>query len=139
MPPLLTDASAPRLFEGTGLGPEDPRQWRRRRAELGAGHDSIIDQEGRLLRTPALRNLTVTAPYMHDARFATLTDLLADYRLPGRLAAGGADRLSRAEQSALLAFLATLDDRAFLSDQSIASPYRSTTVRAGDPAPPPLP
>ena len=139
VPPLFTDASPPRLFEGTGLGPEDPRQWRQRRAALGAGHDSITDQEGRLLRTPALRNLTVTTPYMHDARLATLADLLADYRLPGRRAEDGPDRLSSAEQSALLAFLGALDDRAFLTDQRFASPYRSTTVRAGDPAPPPLP
>lgn len=139
VPPLFTDASPPRLFEGTSLGAEDPRQWRQRRAALGAGHDSITDQEGRLLRTPALRNLTVTTPYMHDARFVTLADLLADYRLPGRSSKGSIDRLSGAEQAALLAFLSTLDDRAFLTDQRIASPYRSTTVRAGDPAPPALP
>ena len=44
VPPLFTDASAPRLFEGTGLGAEDPRQWRQRRAALEAGHDRITDQ-----------------------------------------------------------------------------------------------
>ena len=29
--------------------------------------------------------------------------------------------------------------RAFLTDQRVASPYRSAASRAGDPAPPPLP
>jgi len=133
VPPLFTDASAPRLFEGTGLGAEDPRQWRHRRTALEAGHGRITDSESRLLRTPALRNLGVTAPYMHDARFATLADLLADYRVA---AAGG---LSAAEQDDLLAFLRSLNDPGFLSDRQLASPYRSAGARAGDPDPPPLP
>ena len=76
---------------------------------------------------------------MHDARFVVLADLLADYRLPGCSTKGGMDRLSGAEQAALLAFLGALDDRAFLTDRRVASPYRSAASRAGDPAPPPLP
>jgi cytochrome c peroxidase len=139
VPPLFTDATPPRLFEGTRLGAEDPRQWRRRRAALGAGHGTITDREGRLLRVPALRNLSVTGPYMHDARFAALADLLADYRVPQRGTTGGRDRLSEAEQAALLAFLRALDDQTFLTDQRFASPYRDAAVRAGDPAPPTLP
>ncbi len=138
VPPLFTDASAPRLFEGTGLGAEDPRQWRQRRAALEAGHGRITNSEGRLLRTPALRNLTVTAPYMHDARFATLADLLADYRVSGPVG-DGAGSLSAAEQDDLLAFLHSLNDPGFLTDRRLASPYRSAGARAGDPAPPPLP
>jgi cytochrome c peroxidase len=35
-------------------------------------------------KTPTLRNVAVTAPYMHDGRFATLRDVLEFYRdLPG--------------------------------------------------------
>jgi cytochrome c peroxidase len=33
-------------------------------------------------RTPGLRNLPATAPYLHDGRFATLEDVLAFYRKP---------------------------------------------------------
>jgi len=35
-------------------------------------------------KTPTLRNVAVTAPYMHDGRFATLREVLEFYRdLPG--------------------------------------------------------
>ena len=33
-------------------------------------------------RTPSLRNLPATAPYLHDGRFATLEEVLAFYRKP---------------------------------------------------------
>jgi cytochrome c peroxidase len=133
VPPLFTDAVAPGFFAGTGLGAPDPRQWRHRRAALAAGHERITDRAGRLVRTPPLRNLEVTAPYMHDARFATLEDLLADYRLDAE-----GTRLAEADQAALLAFLLALTDKAFLTDPAHRSPYRGPEARAGDPPPPTL-
>ena len=71
-------------------------------------------------KTPTLRNVAVTAPYMHDGRFATLEDVIAHYdhgvkrapTLDPNLAkhpdAGLA--LTQAEQRALVAFLRTLTD-----------------------------
>jgi cytochrome c peroxidase len=67
-----------------------------------------------------LRNVAVTAPYMHDGRFATLEEVIAHYdhgvkrapTLDPNLAkhpdAGLA--LTQAEQRALVAFLRTLTD-----------------------------
>jgi cytochrome c peroxidase len=71
-------------------------------------------------KTPSLRNVAVTAPYMHDGRFGTLEEVVAHYdhgvkrapTLDPNLAkhpdAGLA--LTPAEQRALVAFLRTLTD-----------------------------
>jgi cytochrome c peroxidase len=71
-------------------------------------------------KTPSLRNVAVTGPYMHDGRFATLEDVVAHY-------AGGVERstnldanlakhprggvpLKEADQRALVAFLRALTE-----------------------------
>jgi len=63
-------------------------------------------------KTPTLRGLPRTAPYMHDGRFATLEEVIDHYRSPPI----GPDRLEitpleidDAEARALVAFLRTLD------------------------------
>lgn len=71
-------------------------------------------------KTPSLRNVAVTAPYMHDGRFATLEDVIAHYdhgvqrspTLDPNLAKHPNDglKLTPAEQHALIAFLRTLTD-----------------------------
>ena len=44
-------------------------------------------------RTPTLRNLSVTAPYMHDGQFATLNDVLNHYNLAPEATIGKSDVL----------------------------------------------
>ena len=39
-----------------------------------------------LFRPPSLRNVALTAPYMHDGSLATLRDVLEHYAAGGRLA-----------------------------------------------------
>jgi cytochrome c peroxidase len=83
------------------------------------------------LRVPTLRNVALTAPYMHDGRFATLDAVLEHYsQLAGR--AGAAARIDRrlpqraltaAERAQLKAFLGSLTDPAFLT--SVAPGGRS--------------
>jgi cytochrome c peroxidase len=69
---------------------------------------------GKPVRVPTLRNLAVTAPFMHDGRFATLAEVLDHY---DRLAADPAadPRLRRAalttdERTNLAVFLDSLND-----------------------------
>lgn len=130
--PLYTDASLPRLFEGTALGIEDRHEARSRRAALEAGHGRITDAAGRLVRTPPLRNVALTAPFMHDARLATLGAVLEDYRLD----AAGTRHLALGDREALLAFLEALTDKAFFTEAAYRSPYRGPGLRTGDPPPP---
>jgi cytochrome c peroxidase len=85
------------------------------------------------LRVPTLRNLILTAPYMHDGRFATLAEVLEHYsRLGERRAAGQRppDRrlprsaLSARERAELSAFLASLTDQSLVRKFSAASGER---------------
>lgn len=74
-------------------------------------------------RTPSLRNVAVTAPYMHDGRFKTLEEVIEHYdhgvvrhpNLDPNLAKHPAEglKLSREDKAALVAFLKTLTDPAF--------------------------
>ena len=64
-------------------------------------------------RTPGLRNLTATAPYMHDGRFGSLEEVLDFYRSPPDKAAvphelPGKLELSDRELDDLARFLRTL-------------------------------
>lgn len=74
--------------------------------------------------TPSLRNIALTAPYMHDGRFATLETVVEHYSsgvlrsptLDPNLAKhpDGGVPLSAVDQQALVAFLKTLTDEKFL-------------------------
>lgn len=74
-------------------------------------------------KTPSLRNVALTAPYMHDGRFKTLEDVIAHYdhgvaradNLDPNLAKHPAEGLSLtdADKSALVAFLRALTDDRF--------------------------
>jgi cytochrome c peroxidase len=76
-------------------------------------------------KTPSLRNIAVTAPYMHDGRFASLEEVVEHYSqgvkrsdtLDPNLAKHPETglQLTEAEKRALVAFLKTLTDEEFIS------------------------
>ena len=84
-------------------------------------------------KTPTLRNIAVTAPYMHDGRFATLEEVvdfyaddvqtasptLDEHMLPWRR---GEVRLSQQDRADLVAFLRALTDSAFLANPRFGPP-----------------
>lgn len=84
-------------------------------------------------KTPTLRNIAVTAPYMHDGRFFSIRDVLDHYSdhvnanspnidpLMELVGFGGAD-LTEAEKDDLEAFLNTFTDQEFLTDPEFADP-----------------
>jgi cytochrome c peroxidase len=91
-------------------------------------------------RAPSLRNVEVTAPYMHDGTVATLPEVLRFYAAGGRhitsgpLAGDGRANpfksdlverieLDEQEQADIVAFLKTLTDEAFLRDPRHANPF----------------
>jgi cytochrome c peroxidase len=90
-------------------------------------------------KAPSLRNIAVTAPYMHDGSVATLGDAIEHYRRGGRLIEEGANRgdgrlspyksesvrgfeLSDDEQRDLIEFLESLTDPSVLSDERFSNP-----------------
>ncbi len=82
-------------------------------------------------RTPSLRNVAVTAPYMHDGRFATLREVLEHYNMAGHPSAtidpmmkfqGQGLNLSEPDLDDLEAFLNSLTDTEFLEDERFTNP-----------------
>lgn len=82
--------------------------------------------------TPSLRNVAVTAPYMHNGRFQTLEEVVAHYNsgiirsptLDANLAKHppAGMELSKADLSSLVAFLETLTDEAYKTPEN-AEPH----------------
>ena len=88
-------------------------------------------------KTPTLRNVTLSAPYMHDGRYATLEDVIEHYRdgmreSPSldagfrREGRGPRVDLTDGEARALRAFLGTLTDTTLAADRRYADPFRET-------------
>lgn len=76
-------------------------------------------------KTPSLRNLLYTAPYMHDGRFTTLEEVIEHYNSGGHLSSTiDPDMknqeygllLTQTEKDNLLAFLKTLSDPSFITN-----------------------
>lgn len=73
-------------------------------------------------KTPTLRNITLTAPYMHDGRFQTLDEVLDHYQKGIQFNATLAPQLTEGvtlnslEREALKSFLATLTDTLFIQN-----------------------
>lgn len=84
-------------------------------------------------KTPTLRNCAVSAPYMHDGRFATLeavvdfyaddvhlnTPNFSDHMFAWKL---GVVKLDAGERKDLVAFLEALTDSTFLNDPALGDP-----------------
>ncbi|WP_245767657.1 cytochrome-c peroxidase [Stigmatella erecta] len=99
----------------------------------GRGRITLRDEDAGHYKTPTLRNVALTAPYMHDGRFATLDAVLEHYRhgmvpsatLDAAFQRGGASPgigLEEGEKAALLAFLEALTDPSFLTDPALGPP-----------------
>lgn len=106
---------------------------------------------GGRFKAPSLRNIAVRSPYMHDGRFKSLRQVIEHYNsgvqnhpnlarsLSGRLGRGRGNRFGRRngnnnpgprrlnftkiEINALVAFLKTLTDQAFLTDPKFSDPF----------------
>ena len=114
--PLFTDDSF--RDNGIGAGPNN---------DEGRYLVTLNETDKFKFKVPSLRNISYTAPYMHDGRFITIEAVLEHYTshvkntpnldpllnqtgTPGIL-------LSGAEQSKIIAFLLTLNDRNFITDK----------------------
>lgn len=88
--------------------------------DLGRFTQYKMAQLKNAFKTPTLRNIAQTAPYMHNGVFETLEEVVAFYNKGGGIGTGitvenqtlPSDKLnlSKAEQKALIAFMKTLSD-----------------------------
>ena len=100
--------------------------------DLGLGDFTGDPRDFGLFKSPSLRNLAYTAPYMHDGRFSTLDEVINHYSeglvysetidpLMKTIAQGGVN-LSVEEKADLKAFLLTLSDPEFISNPDFQDP-----------------
>lgn len=94
-------------------------------------------------RPPSLRNVALTAPYMHDGSIETLDEVIRHYERGGRLvedgpyAGDGRDSplksglvagftLTDQERADLVAFLESLTDESFITNPALSDPFAET-------------
>lgn len=117
--------------DGTGQYPEE---------NTGIHELTLNPADHGRFKAPSLRNIAVTAPYMHDGRLATLEDVIEHYSRGGTLTLEGPNAgdgassplksgfivgfdLTTVERQALIAFLLSLTDERFLTNPAHANPW----------------
>lgn len=117
-----------RFFSNNGLDAET--------TDKGVGGVSFVSDEIGTFKVPTLRNIAITAPYMHDGRFATLSEVIDHYsngikthpNLGTELREfnGQAKKMNFSQQDKdnLIAFLNTLTDDVFRADERYSDPFK---------------
>lgn len=119
-----TDLFSDGSFRNNGLPPNPSIN------DLGRMEVSGSEQDKYKFKVPSLRNVALTAPYMHDGRFGTLENVLEFYN-SGMVTSETLDpsltdnntigiALNENEKQALLSFLNTLTDEKFINDSRFA-------------------
>ncbi|MDQ3109368.1 MAG: cytochrome-c peroxidase [Bacteroidota bacterium] len=114
--PLFTDNS----FHNNGLAVDNTLD------DYGRMTITALPSDSLKFKTPSLRNITVTGPYMHDGRFLTLEECLDHYSsgvvssstLDPQLTGGIA--LTPQQKADIIVFLGTLTDFTYLNDSRFA-------------------
>lgn len=114
------------LFTNIGLGDSQDK---------GLGDLTGDPKDNGKFRVPSLRNIALTAPYMHDGGIETLEEVIEHYSngmhndinldsklkdengLPLRM------NISQAEKEAMVAFLQTFTDQGFISNPMLSDPF----------------
>ena len=100
--------------------------------DLGLGGVTGDPSDNGKFKSPSLRNLIFTAPYMHDGRFSRIDEVINHYSeglqnsptidpLMKKVSQGGV-QLSLQEKANLKAFLLTLTDEAFINNPNFSNP-----------------
>ena len=128
--PLMSSNYAAQFFNnGLDLTFSDP----------GRGGATGLPVDNGKFIAPTLRNITLTAPYMHDGRFTTLQQVLDHYSDHVQMASPGLDNnlidgindkpfgthmdLTANEKLQVIAFLKTLTDSTFITDKRFSNPF----------------
>jgi cytochrome c peroxidase len=135
-------------FHNTGLYNEDGK-GAYPRASPGIVEFTGESRDAGRFRTPSLRNVAVTAPYMHDGSIPTLHEVLrTHYARAGRAVHAGRAAnplrsefiagfaISETEIADVVSFLESLTDEAFLRNPGYSNPW-SRDVEVVAPAPSP--
>jgi cytochrome c peroxidase len=90
-----------------------------------------LDHDSMMFKTPTLRNIELTAPYMHDGRFNNLQEVVDFYdhgfhrnkNLDVNMALLPKNRLTVQEKAQLILFLKTLTDLSLTTNPAYSNPF----------------
>ena len=91
--------------------------------DLGRYRISVIDSDKQKFKTPSLRNIEVTGPYMHNGQYTSIEDVLEHYNSGVKPSATldenlkNGIKMTKLEQQKIIIFLKTLTDNDFLNDK----------------------
>ncbi len=96
--------------------------------DLGLGGISNAEKDMGKFRVPTLRNIAVTAPYMHDGRFQTLEEVIDHYNSGGHYSENRDSNIkplgmSEQNKKDLIAFLHALTDETTLNAPEYQNPF----------------
>ena len=108
--------------------------------DLGLAELTLDPRDNGAFRAPTLRNISLSAPYMHDGSVATLSQVIDLYASGGREITSGpfagdgrthpqkspfvtGFELTEQEKTDLLSFLHSLTDQQFLKNPALSSPF----------------
>ena len=128
--PLRRESAAPGVgFFNTGV------------SAYAAPNRGLFEQTGRTenigkFQAPSLRNVAVTAPYMHDGSLATLQEVIEHYAAGGKLDHPNKSHILRrlnltdSDKSDLIEFLKSLTDEEMLHDPRWSNPWNHPELHA---------
>lgn len=118
------------MFSNNGLeNIYDPEKY----TDKGLGETTGKITDNGKFKTPSLRNLLFTAPYMHDGRFKTLEEVI-DFYSEGVHPSANVDakmefasthgpQLTNIEKKQIILFLYTLTDSVFVNNNAFSNPF----------------
>jgi cytochrome c peroxidase len=103
--------------------------------DKGLGAVTMTSSDNGKFKIPSLRNVALTAPYMHDGRFETLDDVIDHYsegiendpNLDPRLKSFGQPvkmDIPESDRKAIIAFLNTMTDTEMINDTKFSNPFK---------------
>lgn len=97
--------------------------------DYGLGKVTGKQSDNGKFRAPSLRNIALSAPYMHDGRFQTLDEVVEHYNSGGHFISNVNAQsvlplhLTEYEKQALVAFLHTFTDTSFVNYPDFQNPF----------------
>lgn len=97
-------------------------------ADKGQGGITGKPSDNGKFKTPGLRNLVFTAPYMHDGRFNTIEEVMDHYTSGGKNSPNKSPflnnlHLTESQKSDVVSFLLTLTDSSVVTNSAFSSPF----------------
>jgi cytochrome c peroxidase len=96
--------------------------------DIGRQRATHLESDNAKFKVPTLRNIALTAPYMHDGSLATLSEVIDHYSTggknhPNKSAELQAFDLNKRQKKDVIRFLESLTDTSFTNNPAFSNPF----------------